>query len=144
MQQLDRESNGKCVTLDAERVAYATGPVVWGEPGTNGQHAYFQLLHQGSRLVPADFIVAMETHYPLGQHHEILLANCFAQSEALMRGKTPDEVRSELLAQGLTGEALDRLVPHKGFEGNRPTNHPVLQKLDPASLGALIALFDGQ
>jgi glucose-6-phosphate isomerase len=142
LQQLDMESNGKCVTLDSERVACTTGPVVWGEPGTNGQHAYFQLLHQGSRLVPADFIAAIETHHPLGHHHQILLANCFAQSEALMRGKTPDEVRSELLAQGLTGEALDRLVPHKVFEGNRPTNTLLLQKLDPASLGALIALYE--
>ena len=142
LQQLDMESNGKCVTLDAEPVDYTTGPVIWGEPGTNGQHAYFQLLHQGSRLVPADFIATLETHHPLGQHHEILLANCFAQTEALMRGKTSDEARRELQTQGLTGEALDRLVPHRVFEGNRPTNTILLQKLDPASLGALIALYE--
>ena len=142
LQQLDMESNGKSTTLDGERVDYATGPVIWGEPGTNGQHAFFQLLHQGSRLIPADFIASVETHNPIGRHHEILLANCFAQTEALMRGKTASEVRSELEAQGLSGVALDRLTPHKVFEGNRPTNTLLLQKLDPESLGALIALYE--
>jgi len=142
LQQLDMESNGKSVTLDGARVDYDTGPVIWGEPGTNGQHAYFQLLHQGTRLVSADFIAALETHNPLGRHHELLLANCFAQTEALMRGKTPDEVRDELRTQGLEGKALDQLLPHKVFEGNRPTNTLLVKKLDPGSFGALIALYE--
>jgi glucose-6-phosphate isomerase len=142
LQQLDMESNGKSVTLDGARVDYGTGPVIWGEPGTNGQHAYFQLLHHGTRLVPADFIAPLETHNPLGRHHDILLANCFAQTEALMRGKSADEVRRELQAQGIEGDALERLAPHKVFEGNRPTNTILVKKLDPASFGALIALYE--
>jgi glucose-6-phosphate isomerase len=124
LQQLDMESNGKTVTLDGERVDYATGPVIWGEPGTNGQHAFFQLLHQGSALIPADFIACMQPHHKLDAHHAILLANCFAQTEALMNGAaSPDE-------------------PHRNFEGNRPTNTLCLDRLEPATLGALIALYE--
>ncbi len=143
LQQLDMESNGKSVTRDGESIRdYTTGPVLWGEPGTNGQHAFFQLLHQGTRLVPADFLAAMETHNPLGNHHTLLLANCFAQTEALMRGKTEAEARAELSAQGLCGEALERLLPHKVFEGNRPSNTLVFRRLDPHTLGMLIALYE--
>jgi glucose-6-phosphate isomerase len=142
LQQLDMESNGKFVTRQGEPVDYNTGPVVWGEPGTNGQHAFFQLLHQGTRLVPADFIVPLESQNPLGEHHRLLLANCFAQTEALMRGKTAAEARSELEAQGLEADALEALLPHKVFAGNRPSNTLLLQKLDPATLGKLIALYE--
>ncbi len=142
LQQLDMESNGKSVTLAGERIDYVTGPVIWGEPGTNGQHAYYQLLHQGTRLVPADFIVPLHSQNAIGRHHEILVANCFAQTEALMRGKTADEARAELHAQGLSDEALERLVPHKVFQGNRPTNTILVNRLDPATLGALIALYE--
>ncbi|TKC87320.1 glucose-6-phosphate isomerase [Trinickia terrae] len=124
LQQLDMESNGKTVTLDGERAGYATGPVIWGEPGTNGQHAFFQLLHQGTALIPADFIVCMEPQHPHDVHHDILLANCFAQTEALMNGSPS---ASE---------------PHRNFDGNRPTNTICLDKLDPASLGALLALYE--
>jgi len=124
LQQLDMESNGKSVTLTGERVDYATGPVIWGEPGTNGQHAFFQLLHQGGALIPADFIVCMQPHHPLDLHHDILLANCFAQTEALMNGSW---------AEG---------APHRHFEGSRPTNTICLDRLDPASLGALLALYE--
>ncbi|WP_213304125.1 glucose-6-phosphate isomerase [Paraburkholderia sacchari] len=124
LQQLDMESNGKSVTLTGERVDYATGPVIWGEPGTNGQHAFFQLLHQGTALIPADFIVCMQPHHALDAHHEILLANCFAQSEALMNGSPAAN------------------EPHRNFDGNRPTNTICLDKLDPASLGALLALYE--
>jgi glucose-6-phosphate isomerase len=142
LQQLDMESNGKSVTLGGEQVDYSTGPILWGEPGTNGQHAFFQLLHQGTRLVPADFLVALESHNPVGEHHRLLLANCFAQTEALMRGKTESEARVELEAEGLSGEALERLLPHKLFPGNRPTNTLLFRKLDPYALGLLIALYE--
>jgi glucose-6-phosphate isomerase len=142
LQQLDMESNGKRVTRDGSPVAGATGPIVWGEPGTNGQHAFYQLLHQGTRLVPCDFLVGLESHHDLGDQHRLLVANCFAQSEALMRGKTEDEARAELTAQGLTGEALERLVPHKVFPGNRPSTTIVYQKLDPRTLGAIVATYE--
>ncbi|WP_119461764.1 glucose-6-phosphate isomerase [Rhodospirillaceae bacterium SYSU D60014] len=142
LQQLDMESNGKRVTRDGEAVDYATAPVVWGEPGTNGQHAFFQALHQGGKLIPADFIAAAESHYPIDRHHDMLLANFFAQTEALMRGKTAAEVRAELQAGGLSGDALERLLPHKLFPGNQPTNSILLRKLDPGTLGALIALYE--
>ncbi len=142
LQQLEMESNGKSVTADGQVVDWATGPVVWGEPGTNGQHAFFQLLHQGTQAIPADFIVPVESHNPVGDHHGLLLANCLAQTEALMRGKTPDEARAELSAQGLSGEALEALLPHKVFPGNRPSNTLLLPKITPLTLGALIALYE--
>jgi glucose-6-phosphate isomerase len=141
-QQGDMESNGKRVTRDGVAVDYATGPVIWGEPGTNGQHAFYQLIHQGSRLVPADLLAAAESHNPLGEHHRILLSNFFAQGEALMRGKTAAEVRRELEARGLSGPALDALLPHKVFPGNRPTNSILYRKLTPRTLGSLIALYE--
>ncbi len=142
LQQADMESNGKRVQRDGEPVDYATGPIIWGEPGTNGQHAYFQLLHQGTRLVPADFIAPMESFYPLGDHHRILLSNFFGQTRALMWGKDADEVRAELMAGGMSGAELEALVPHKVLPGNRPSNTLVIPKLTPATLGALIALYE--
>ena len=142
LQQADMESNGKSVGLDGARVAHATGPILWGEPGTNGQHAFFQLLHQGTHLVPADFIAAKTTHHPIGEHHLLLLANCLAQSEALMRGQTAQEARARMEAAGVDGETLMRVLPHKVFEGNRPTNTLLLDALDPEALGALVALYE--
>ena len=142
LQQADMESNGKSVRRDGARVDYATGPIVWGEPGTNGQHAFYQLLHQGTELVPADFLAAAESLTPLGDHHDKLLANFFAQTEALAFGKTADQVRAELESEGLSGAALEALVPHKVFEGNRPTNSILFRRLDPATLGKLIALYE--
>ena len=142
LQQLDMESNGKSVDLQGRAVDYPTGPIVFGEPGTNGQHAFYQLLHQGTRLVPADFIAAAVSHNPLGEHHPILLANFFAQTEALMRGKTAAEARAELAAAGLTEDAAAALVPHRVFAGNRPTNSILLPRLTPATLGQLLALYE--
>jgi glucose-6-phosphate isomerase len=142
-QQGDMESNGKGVDRHGQRITdYTTGPIIWGEPGTNGQHAFYQLIHQGTRVIPCDFIAPIETHNPIGQHHQILLANFFAQTEALMKGKTPDEARAELEAQKLPKERLDQLVPHKTFTGNRPTTSIVVQKITPKTLGALIALYE--
>ncbi len=141
-QQGDMESNGKSVTRDGEPVSCSTGPIIWGEPGTNGQHAFYQLIHQGTKLVPADFLVPLESHNPLGMHHQILLSNFFAQTEALMMGKSAAEVRAELLAQGLSGDALERLLPHKVFAGNRPTNSILFRKLTPRTLGRLIAMYE--
>ncbi len=142
LQQLDMESNGKRVDRNGEPVDYTTGPVIWGEPGTNGQHAFYQLIHQGTRLVPADFIAPIESQHPLGEHHAILLSNFFAQTEALMKGKTGAEARSELETAGMQGAALEQLLPHKVFPGNSPTNSILFQKLDPKTLGALIALYE--
>jgi glucose-6-phosphate isomerase len=142
LQQLDMESNGKGVTRDGSAVAVGTGPIVWGEPGTNGQHAFYQLLHQGTRVVPCDFLIGLESPYPLGPHHRLLLANCFAQTEALMRGKAEDEVREELTAQGLSGEPLERLLPHKVFPGNRPSTTIVYRTLDARTLGMLLAMYE--
>lgn len=142
-QQGDMESNGKSVDLQGQRiVAYATGPVIWGEPGTNGQHAFYQLIHQGTRLVPCDFIAPMQSHNPIGDHHQILLANFFAQTEALMLGKDLAQARRELVAQGLDDAAVERLAPHNVFEGNRPTNTLVFPKLTPTMLGMLTALYE--
>jgi glucose-6-phosphate isomerase len=141
-QQGDMESNGKGVTRDGAPADGSTGPVIWGEPGTNGQHAFYQLIHQGTKLVPADFIAPIESHNPIGQHHQILLSNFFAQTEALMKGKTEAEVRAELVAQGMKGAALEKLVPHKVFTGNRPTNSILVKKLTPRTLGSLIALYE--
>ena len=142
LQQLDMESNGKCVTLESAAVGYATGPVVWGEPGTNGQHAFFQLLHQGTRLVPADFIVAARCDHVLRDQHRLLVASCFAQTEALMRGRTADEVRAGLAADGFPAGCIEPLAPHKAFGGNRPTNTLLLDRLDAFTLGALVALYE--
>lgn len=142
LQQLDMESNGKRVTLTGHPVSEATGPVIWGEPGTNGQHAFYQLLHQGSDVVPCDFLVAAQPHEALGDHHLQLVANCLAQSEALMRGKTAAEARAELAAGGLDEAAVEALGPHKVFPGNRPSNTLVYRRLDPRTLGRLIALYE--
>ncbi len=142
VQQLDMESNGKHVTTDGENVDYSTGPIIWGEPGTNGQHAFYQLIHQGTKLVPCDFLAPIETKNPVGRHHPILLTNFFAQTEALMLGKTEDEVRSELLAKGKSEEEIEMLLPHMVFEGNRPTNSILFQMLTPKTLGSLIAMYE--
>jgi glucose-6-phosphate isomerase len=141
-QQGDMESNGKSIRRDGQPVDYSTGPVIWGEPGTNGQHAFYQLIHQGTKLVPCDFLAPMESANPLGEHHRILLSNFFAQTEALMRGKTSDEVRAELNRSGLSGAELEALLPHKVFEGNRPTNSILFPRLTPRVLGSLIALYE--
>ncbi len=142
LQQLDMESNGKGVDLDGRKVEHDTGPIVFGEPGTNGQHAFYQLIHQGTRLVPADFIAPAISHSLLGNHHRILLANFFAQTEALMRGKTEAEVRAELEAAGLPSSEIERLAPHRVFQGNRPTNSILLRKLTPRTLGQLLAIYE--
>jgi len=142
LQQLDMESNGKGVTLTGHPVAEATGPLVWGEPGTNGQHAFYQLLHQGSDVIPCDFLVAAEPQEHLGDHHALLIANCLAQSEALMRGKTAQEARAELEAAGLAPEKVEALLPHKVFPGNRPSNTLLYRRLCPRTLGRLIALYE--
>ena len=141
-QQGDMESNGKGVTRQGEWVDYTTGPILWGQPGTNGQHAFYQLIHQGTKLVPCDFLASAQSHNPLGEHHRILLSNFLAQTEALMKGKTADEVCAELVAQGYTGKRLERLVPAKMFPGNRPTNSFLYPKLNPKTLGSLIALYE--
>jgi len=142
LQQGDMESNGKSVTRLGEPVDCSTGPIIWGQPGTNGQHAFYQLIHQGTKLVPADFIAPARSLNPLGDHHAILISNYLAQTEALMKGKRADEVRAELEASGVTGEALERLVPAKVFEGNRPTNSFLVREMTPQTLGSLIALYE--
>jgi len=142
LQQSDMESNGKRVNHAGQVVDYSSGPVIWGEPGTNGQHAFYQLIHQGTKLIPSDFIATIESHNPVADHHDILLSNFFAQTEALMKGRTGDEARAELEQSGLSGEALERLLAHKIFPGNRPTNSILIQKLTPRSLGSLIAMYE--
>ncbi|WP_317205513.1 glucose-6-phosphate isomerase [Janthinobacterium sp.] len=142
LQQLDMESNGKRVTKGGAAVDTPTCPVVWGECGTNAQHAYFQLLHQGSDVTPIDFIAALRPTHDLPGHHDALLANCFAQSEAFMSGKSGDEVRADLQAEGMAAERIEALVPHKTFPGNRPSNTILMDQLTPAALGALIALYE--
>lgn len=146
LQQADMESNGKFVCRDGTNVKYKTGPVIWGEAGTNGQHAFYQLIHQGTQTVPADFLMPIHSHYQVGtngdQHHKILLANFLAQTQALMLGKTLEEARAELQAQGMTGQALEDLLPHKVFLGNRPTTSILFDKLTPYTLGKLIALYE--
>ena len=141
-QQGDMESNGKFVRRDGQRVDYTTGPIIWGEPGTNGQHAFYQLIHQGEKLVPCDFLAPIQSHNPIGQHHPILLSNFFAQTEALAFGKTPAVVRAELEKSGMKGAALEALVPHKVFEGNKPTNSIMFKRLTPRTLGSLIAMYE--
>lgn len=142
LQQLDMESNGKSVSKAGEPVKYETGPVVWGEPGTNGQHAFYQLIHQGTSLVPCDFIAVVNGDNGCDDHQQKLLANCIAQAEALMCGKSAQQVRSELEASGLDGEAVASLLPHKVFSGNRPSNMLLCQQLTPLALGNLIALYE--
>ncbi|CAH1906201.1 glucose-6-phosphate isomerase [Candidatus Nitrotoga sp. HW29] len=142
LQQLEMESNGKRIDRNGQVVDYATGMVIWGEPGTNGQHSFYQLLHQGTHMVPVDFLVPILSHNPIGEHHSILLANCFAQSEALMLGKTTAEARAELQAQGLSGETLEALLPYKVFPGNRPSNTLLFDQLDPYTMGMLVALYE--
>ncbi len=139
-QQGDMESNGKRVTKEGEPVDYQTGPIIWGEPGTNGQHAFYQLIHQGTKLIPCDFLAPAQSHNPLGDHHTILLSNFFAQTEALMKGKTADEVRAELEQQGIPPN--DVLIAAKTFEGNRPSNSFLFKKLTPKTLGSLIVLYE--
>jgi glucose-6-phosphate isomerase len=134
LQQLTMESNGKHVQLDGSPVAHDTGPIYWGEPGTNGQHSFYQLIHQGTRLIPCDFIAFMKARNPIGLHHDILIANVFAQGEALAFGKTPAQVKAE--------GTPDWLVPHRVFEGNRPSNTLLLAELTPAALGKLVALYE--
>lgn len=141
-QQGDMESNGKGVTRQGEPVDYPTGPVIWGQPGTNGQHAFYQLIHQGTRLIPCDFLAAANSHNPLGDHHPILLSNYLAQTEALMRGKTAEEARAELEQQGYMGDRLNTLIRAKTFPGNRPTNSFLYPRLTPGVLGALIAFYE--
>lgn len=140
-QQGDMESNGKSVTSEGEKIDYSTGPIIWGEPGTNGQHAFYQLIHQGTKLIPCDFLASVDTHNKLGNHHEILIANFLAQTEALMKGKTAEEARAELIASGDKNPS-DLLVAAKTFAGNKPSNSFLYKSLDPQTLGSLIALYE--
>ncbi|MGN7802435.1 MULTISPECIES: glucose-6-phosphate isomerase [Ensifer] len=143
LQQLDMESNGKAVTLDSKPVEYSTGPVVWGEPGTNGQHAFYQLIHQGTDVIPAEFMIAANGHEKNLRHqHELLIANCLAQSEALMKGRTLAEAKAQLTAKGMADAKADRIAPHRVFTGNRPSLTIVYDQLDPFALGRLIALYE--
>ena len=141
-QQGDMESNGKYIDRSGKRVDYQTGPIIWGEPGTNGQHAFYQLIHQGTKLIPCDFIAPAISHNPIGQHHQMLLSNFFAQTEALMNGKAEEEVTRELKDAGKSDAEIERLTPFKVFEGNRPTNSILLKQITPRSLGTLIALYE--
>ncbi|MGD2019571.1 MAG: glucose-6-phosphate isomerase [Thiohalocapsa sp.] len=141
-QQGDMESNGKHVTRDGTRVGYATGPVVWGQPGTDGQHAFYQLIHQGTELIPTDFIAPIRSHNLVGDHHAKLLANCFAQTEALMRGRTQEEARDAMLAAGMDLHEAGRLAPQRQFDGNRPSSTLLVEQITPRALGALIALYE--
>lgn len=142
LQQLDMESNGKRTGLDGAVLDYASGPVVWGASGTNGQHAFFQFLHQGTDAIPCDFLLAARPHEAMGEHHAVLAANCFAQAEALMRGRTLAETKAELAASGKSAGEVERLAPHKVFPGNRPSNLLLYERLDPYTLGSLIALYE--
>jgi glucose-6-phosphate isomerase len=141
-QQGDMESNGKSVDRNGNRVTYATGPVIWGEPGTNGQHAFYQLIHQGTQLIPADFIAPAITHNKIGNHHTLLMSNFFAQTEALMNGKTKEAVEAELVKAGMPEAEIARLSPFKVFEGNKPTNSILVKEINPKTLGALIAMYE--
>ena len=141
-QQGDMESNGKYVDRNGKKVDYSTGPIIWGEPGTNGQHAFYQLIHQGTKLIPCDFIAPAQSHNPLGEHHNMLLSNFFAQTEALMNGKSREEVVAELEKAGKSKEEIATLAPFKEFEGNRPTNSILVKKITPRSLGSLLAMYE--
>jgi len=136
------ESNGKRVARDGQAVSHETGPIIWGEPGTNGQHAFYHLIHQGTKLIPCDFIAPAQTHNPLGKHHTLLLSNFFAQTEALMQGKSAEDVTAELRAAGKTADEIKTLLPFKVFPGNRPTNSILVKKITPRTLGSLIALYE--
>ncbi|MDH5518241.1 MAG: glucose-6-phosphate isomerase [Gammaproteobacteria bacterium] len=142
LQQLDMESNGKTIDRDGERVDYLTGPIIWGEPGTNGQHAFFQLLHQGTKPVPADFLVPCISQNPMGNHHRVLVANCFAQTRALMHGKTTGEALEQLREAGLADDEINDLFAHKVFDGNKPSNTILFEKLTPKTLGSILALYE--
>ena len=142
LQQGDMESNGKYVSRSGEQVSYQTGPIIWGEPGTNGQHAFYQLIHQGTKLIPCDFLAPAQSQNPIGDHHEKLLANFFAQTEALMMGKTREDVVAEFKAAGVSDEQIELLADYKVFEGNRPTNSILFKKLTPRTLGSLIAMYE--
>ena len=141
-QQGNMESNGKSIDRNGAKIDYQTGPIIWGEPGTNGQHAFYQLIHQGTRLIPADFLAPAISHNPIGEHHQILLSNFFAQTEALLNGKSPREVTAELKKNGKSDKEIQKLLPHKVFEGNRPTNSLLFKQLTPNVLGSLIALYE--
>lgn len=142
LQQLEMESNGKRVTREGEPVDYATAPIIWGGAGTNGQHTFYQLIYQGTRLIPADFLAPCETHNPMNEHHAVLLAHFFAQSEALMQGGTESEIKAELRAQGVSAEKSEQRAKHETFPGNQPSNSILFKKLDPKTLGSLIALYE--
>jgi glucose-6-phosphate isomerase len=141
-QQGDMESNGKHVDRNGNTVDYSTGPIIWGEPGTNGQHAFYQLIHQGTKIIPCDFIAPAQSHNPLGEHHTMLLSNFFAQTEALMNGKTREEVEAELKSAGKSTDEIEKLAPFKEFDGNRPTNSILIKKITPYTLGSLIAMYE--
>ncbi len=141
-QQGDMESNGKSNDRHGNPVNYQTGPVIWGEPGTNGQHAFYQLIHQGTKLIPCDFIAPAQSHNPIGRHHQLLLSNFFAQTEALMNGKSREEVEEELKSAGKTSDEIEKLAPFKVFEGNRPTNSILIKRITPHTLGSLIAIYE--
>lgn len=142
LQQLDMESNGKTIDREGERVEYLTGPIIWGEPGTNGQHAFFQLLHQGTKPVPADFIVPCISQSPMGNHHRVLVSNCFAQTRALMHGKTTSEALDQMREEGVPDDVINELFSHKVFDGNKPTNTILFEKLTPKTLGSILALYE--
>lgn len=141
-QQGNMESNGKSVDRNGQPVSYSTGPIIWGEPGTNGQHAFYQLIHQGTQLIPCDFIAPAMSHHPIGQHHILLLSNFFAQTQALMHGKTKEEVIAEYKQRGVAPEEYEALVPFKVFEGNKPSNSILVKIIDPKTLGKLIAMYE--
>jgi glucose-6-phosphate isomerase len=141
-QQGDMESNGKYVDRNGKKVNYETGPIIWGEPGTNGQHAFYQLIHQGTKLIPADFIAPAISHNQVGMHHPILLSNFFAQTEALMNGKTAEQVQHELAAKGMSEAEIAFHTPFRVFEGNRPTNSILVRQITPYTLGQLVALYE--
>jgi glucose-6-phosphate isomerase len=141
-QQGNMESNGKSIDRNGVKIDYQTGPIIWGEPGTNGQHAFYQLIHQGTKLIPADFLAPAISHNPIGEHHQILLSNFFAQTEALLNGKTEKEVIADLKKDGKTKKEIQNLLPHRLFEGNRPTNSILFKKLSPRVLGSLIAMYE--
>jgi len=141
-QQGNMESNGKSIDRTGEKVSYQTGPIIWGEPGTNGQHAFYQLIHQGTKIIPADFLAPAISHNPIGEHHNILLSNFFAQTEALLNGKTREEVIAELKQTNKTDDEIEKLAPHKIFDGNKPTNSILFKKLTPRALGSLIAMYE--